>query len=427
MGPRPARPASAARHRARPRWRCSRCVRCRRRSAGRGRPCELLRQVIGRELDQRRADGVRESIDLAGRRRAVERDDDVKALGTGGLDPARQAQLRRGGRGAPRAASRKHVCDRRSTDRDRRRRCRDERGPARALDQTCGVIVFWLAIHSSERDVGDDRMMDGAVLLRHLDALEPAGKPFDTSFWMNPFLPMPAGIPLHRDRTAADVRHHHRRHGLVVARQLALGDGLAAAVAGNRTFSGCVIMMRPSRCRPRPLRLDSGVSRTTSRAALSGRSPSRRGWRSLPCPVHSMNATWTTISGRTQCARSRGRPLARVNGVFGNLERVERARSSSSSLVSKPVPILPAKHEVLAVEVADQQGAETDALALRIGEAADDELLASPRTSSSASASSGDARRANRGAWRSRPPTLRGRRAPTARRPSARSPARAAA
>ena len=37
----------------------------------------------------------------------------------------------------------------------------------------------------------------------------------------------------------------------------------------------------------------------------------------MPCAVHSMNPTWTTISGRTQCARKRGRPRARVNGVFG--------------------------------------------------------------------------------------------------------------
>ena len=43
-----------------------------------------------------------------------------------------------------------------------------------------------------------------------------------------------------------------------------------------------------------------GASLTTSRADLSVRMPSNRLWRSLPCTVHSMNATWTTTSGRTQ-------------------------------------------------------------------------------------------------------------------------------
>ena len=83
----------------------------------------------------------------------------------------------------------------------------------------------------------------------------------------------------------------------------------------------------------------------------------------------------TTISGRTQCARRRGSPLALVNGVFGISRASSRARRSSSSLVSKPVPIFPAKHEVVPVEVPDQQRAETHALALRIGEAADDEVV----------------------------------------------------
>ena len=43
--------------------------------------------------------------------------------------------------------------------------------------------------------------------------------------------------------------------------------------------------------------------------------------------------------------------------------------------MSKPVPILPAKTKSLAVVVADEQGAETDARTLRIGEPAHDELL----------------------------------------------------
>ena len=88
-----------------------------------------------------------------------------------------------------------------------------------------------------------------------------------------------------------------------------------------------------------------------------------------------MNATCTTISGRTQCARRRGRPVAFVNGDAGSSIASRRSRRSSRSFVSKPVPILPAKTKSLAFVVADEQRAEADARALRIGEAADDELL----------------------------------------------------
>ena len=44
-------------------------------------------------------------------------------------------------------------------------------------------------------------------------------------------------------------------------------------------------------------------------------------------------------------------------------------------MVSKPVPILPANTKSCAVVVADEQRAQADACALRIGEPADDELL----------------------------------------------------
>ena len=43
---------------------------------------------------------------------------------------------------------------------------------------------------------------------------------------------------------------------------------------------------------------------------------------------------------------------------------------------------LAGEHEISPVEVADEQRAEADAAALRIGEAADDEFLRRPRTSS---------------------------------------------
>ena len=67
--------------------------------------------------------------------------------------------------------------------------------------------------------------------------------------------------------------------------------------------------------------------------------------------------------------------VAFVNGGFAISSASSRARRSSSSFVSKPVPTLPAKTKSSLLEVADQQRAEADASALRIGEAADDELL----------------------------------------------------
>src|SRR6185369_7070353 len=82
---------------------------------------------------------------------------------------------------------------------------------------------------------------------------------------------------------------------------------------------------------------DHDDSLVTSAGALSGRRPSRRGWRILPYGVHSRNATWTTTSGRTQWA-TRGRPVALVNGGRGTSRASSRLRRSSSSAVVKPVP-----------------------------------------------------------------------------------------
>ena len=75
-----------------------------------------------------------------------------------------------------------------------------------------------------------------------------------------------------------------------------------------------------------------------------------------------------------------------------DLERVEpRAQVEQQRRVEAGAD-LPGEARSRPVEVADEQRAEADARALRIGEAADDEAPASPRTSSSASASSGGAR-----------------------------------
>ena len=153
---------------------------------------------------------------------------------------------------------------------------------------------------------------------------------------------------------------------------------------------------------------------TTSRAALSVRTPSSRGWRSLPCPVHSMKATWTTISGRTQCARRRGSPTALVNGVLRDLERVEPRAQLEQQLRVEAGADLAGEDEVVAVVVADEQRAEADARALRIGEAADDELLRRLALHLQPVRRAAMLVRSSRGAWRSRLPSLRGTRAPRA-------------
>src|SRR5262249_972227 len=69
----------------------------------------------------------------------------------------------------------------------------------------------------------------------------------------------------------------------------------------------------------------------------------RRGCRNLPWLVHSINPTRTTIVGCTQCARTRGKPTALVNGGFSISNLSNCARRSSSISLSNPVPILPAK------------------------------------------------------------------------------------
>src|SRR5262249_39732239 len=131
-------------------------------------------------------------------------------------------------------------------------------------------------------------------------------------------------IPFHRDGTAADMWQHERRDGLVIRGELALGDPVVREQD--------LVRMR-----------NHDISRTTSRADLSVRRPSKRECRSLPCAVHSMKAICATTSGRTQCARTRGNPTALVNGEVGISSASSRARSSSSSFVSKPVPTFPAK------------------------------------------------------------------------------------
>src|SRR3954467_9653139 len=155
-------------------------------------------------------------------------------------------------------------------------------------------------------------MMDHAVLLRDLDPFEPCGKALRDVFLPEALRTNAGGIPFHRHRPAANVRQHDGRHGFVVAGEVTLGN----AVCREEHF----LRMRDHE--------------TT---------PSSRGWRSLPWTVHSLKASDTAISGRTQCARSRGSPRDLVKGALSISIASSRCRSESSSFVSKPVPILPAK------------------------------------------------------------------------------------
>src|ERR1051326_488224 len=171
--------------------------------------------------------------------------------------------------------------------------------------------------------VGHDRVVNDAVLLRNLDALQPIRKALRDIFLDKTFLTDARGETLHRHRPLNDMRQHHACNHFVVRREVSLGNSV---IRKQNLFS-----MR-----------DHNVSLTTCRGDLSLRIPNSLGWRSLPCVVHSMKATWTTISGCTQCARMRGRPLPFVNGGFGISSLSRRERRSINILVSKPVPIFPA-------------------------------------------------------------------------------------
>ena len=64
-----------------------------------------------------------------------------------------------------------------------------------------------------------------------------------------------------------------------------------------------------------------------------------------------------------------------MNGDFGISSRIEARAQVEQQLRVEAGADLAGKHEVLAFVVADEQRAEADARALRIGKAADDELL----------------------------------------------------
>ena len=147
-----------------------------------------------------------------------------------------------------------------------------------------------------------------------------------------------------------------RRDRFVVGGQLALGDPVVREQD--------LLRMR-----------DHDASRTTSRAALSVRTPRNREWRSLPCAVHSMNATCTTTSGVTQCARTRGRPTGLGERGFGDLDGIEARAQFQQQFRVEPGADLAGEYEIVLLEISDKQGAQADPPALRIGESADHQLL----------------------------------------------------
>src|SRR5262245_2647528 len=269
---------------------------------------------------EKRAHRVRKPGDDVGSRFPVKRQDDVKAFRARSLDPAPESQILQEiadvqcGLAQPVEILAGGI---EVEDADIRV---VQPGSARHPDVRRDRVLVG---HPQERaDIGHERMMDDPVFFWNLDSFEPVRKSFRDILLPEPFLANPRRVPLHRHRPPAQMRQHDGRDRLVVRSELALRD----AVFGEEDL----VWMR-----------DHRDSRTTSRADLSKRTPSSRGWRSFPCTVHSMNPAWTTISGRTQWA-CRGRPLPFVNGGAWISSGSSRARNSSRSFVSKPVPIFPA-------------------------------------------------------------------------------------
>src|SRR6185503_16079179 len=109
-------------------------------------------------------------------------------------------------------------------------------------------------------------MMDDAVLFGDLDAPQPLRKPLRDVLLPESLLADAGGVTFHRDRPPAQMGEDHGRHGLVVGCQIALGN----PVIGEEHLLG----MR-----------DHCSSLVTWRAfsiSLPGRTPIRRGCRSLP-------------------------------------------------------------------------------------------------------------------------------------------------
>ena len=164
--------------------------------------------------------------------------------------------------------------------------------------------------------------------------------------------------------------------------------------------------------------------RTISRAprpALSSRSPLNTGWRSWPSPVHSLKATSATSEGEVQCTPRAWAPLggSENGGVCRSSARRRFASRASVSLVEPAADAAGVAQGALLVVDAEQEGAEPVTRSGRLGEAADDELLAAAALGLEPRARAPARSRRRRRAWTrgprgpgGRPPRRRRRRAP---------------
>ena len=159
---------------------------------------------------------------------------------------------------------------------------------------------------------------------------------------MKPFLPMPAGIALHGDRAAADVRQHQRRDRLVVGGQLALGD----PVVGEQHLLG----MRDHRPLPDDL----------ARALVGAHAEQTRVTQlAVDGPLDERDLDDDLAAAPS--ARAAAAALRLVNGGCRISSAIERRAQSQQQLRVEAGADLAREDEVVAVEVADQQRAETDA------------------------------------------------------------------
>ena len=123
-------------------------------------------------------------------------------------------------------------------------------------------------------------------------------------------------------------------------------------------------------------RCSQGISRTTSAGSLSRRRPWNRGWRSCPAVVHSVKPTWATSRGSTQCTPDRGR-LPRSNGGSGPAPAGQRrVQAGPASAGRSRCPPCPRRRACRRGRSSRAAARRTRCGSPRVGEAADDELLA---------------------------------------------------
>ena len=183
-----------------------------------------------------------------------------------------------------------------------------------------------------------------------------SGKPFETSFCKKPFFADAGRVALHRDRTAADVRQHDRRDRLVVGGELALGD----PVVGEQHLLG----MR-----------DHDVSLHDLARRLVGADAEQPRMAQLavhrPLDERDLHDDLGPHPVRAQARQPDGLGERRLR----DLERVQPRAQIEQQLRVEAGADLAGEDEVVPLEVADEQRAQADARALRIGEPADHELL----------------------------------------------------